>query len=293
MNETLRTVDGSPVLRIERRLNHPVERVWKAVTEPDQFSQWYPFTVVQMDFRVDGRILFDDGAGTSMEATIVEIEPPRVFAFSEKAPEQMSRESRDLVRIELRSDGGGCLLIFTHTFDDRPAAASYATGWNACLDGLAMLLAEAPVEIDIDWARRHEEFAEKFGLSEASIEESRDEWTVRFERQLTKPVDDVWAALAGGEPINGTTPEGFTVEDFTTGQVVRVDEPKMLVFEWLYDDRPVGQIRWELTEGTGHGARLLLTQTGPAGMDGERARAEKAWKQRIERLARHLAGLEE
>ncbi len=34
MNGTLQTIDGRPALRFERRLDHSIERVWRAVTEP-------------------------------------------------------------------------------------------------------------------------------------------------------------------------------------------------------------------------------------------------------------------
>ena len=34
MNATLDTVDGRPVLRMERRLAHPPEKVWRAIHEP-------------------------------------------------------------------------------------------------------------------------------------------------------------------------------------------------------------------------------------------------------------------
>src|SRR5215211_7251136 len=46
MSGTLETVDGRPALRFERRLAHPVERVWRAVTDPDEMPAWFPSGVV-------------------------------------------------------------------------------------------------------------------------------------------------------------------------------------------------------------------------------------------------------
>ena len=37
---TLEQVAGKRVLRFERRLDHPVERVWAALTEPEQLAGW-------------------------------------------------------------------------------------------------------------------------------------------------------------------------------------------------------------------------------------------------------------
>lgn len=33
--------DGRPVLRFTRRLDHPVDRVWRAVTTPDELAAWF------------------------------------------------------------------------------------------------------------------------------------------------------------------------------------------------------------------------------------------------------------
>jgi uncharacterized protein YndB with AHSA1/START domain len=30
-----------PAVRLERRLPHPVERVWRAVNEPSELAQWF------------------------------------------------------------------------------------------------------------------------------------------------------------------------------------------------------------------------------------------------------------
>ena len=38
-------VDGRPALRFERRLPHPVARVWRAVSEPAELERWFVATV--------------------------------------------------------------------------------------------------------------------------------------------------------------------------------------------------------------------------------------------------------
>ena len=35
------TADGRYILRYERRLRHPVEKVWAALTEPDRMEEWW------------------------------------------------------------------------------------------------------------------------------------------------------------------------------------------------------------------------------------------------------------
>ena len=41
MDGTLETIDGRPALRFQRRLAHPVDRVWRAITEPDELEDWF------------------------------------------------------------------------------------------------------------------------------------------------------------------------------------------------------------------------------------------------------------
>jgi uncharacterized protein YndB with AHSA1/START domain len=290
MNETLHTIAGRPVLRIERRLAHPPEKVWRAITEPAHLSQWYPFAAAAIDLRVGGAIRFDDGQGTTMDATIVELDPPRIFAFSERAPADMSRESNDLVHFELHPDGQGCLLIFTHTFDDRPAAASYASGWHTCLAALDRVLAGQPIEPPADMNRLHQHYIEAFGLAVGSTETTPEGWRVRFERQLTKPIEAVWARLTAahsptvGEPV----PPGFTTSEVVAGAITAVEAPTMLEYGWRSGDRSAGLVRWELSNGTGHGARLVLSQTGPSTLAAEQPTALAAWQSHIEELAKQL-----
>ncbi|GAA0974415.1 SRPBCC family protein [Acrocarpospora macrocephala] len=192
MNETLHTVDGRTVLRMERLLAHPVEKVWRAITDPAHLSQWYPFPAAELDLRPGGTIIFDDGAGTVLKAVITELDPPRVFAFSEHAPVSVPRESEDLVRFELRPEAAGCLLIFTHTFDDRYAAASYASGWQTCLVAMEFLLEGRPfTPPEGNFPELHEEYVTRFHLDEGT----RVPGGVRFERQLTVPITQAQAAL--------------------------------------------------------------------------------------------------
>ena len=234
MDPTLGThTDGRPTLRFERHLKHPPELVWQAITEPAQLNAWYPLRALAIDLRIGGRIEFD-----GMHAVVTQLDPPKVFAFSEHAPPEMHRESDDLIHFELTPDGDGCRLVFTHVFDDRPAAASYGSGWTVCLNALESSVNGEDVHMERPSDEHHEQLIHQFGLDQGSVTRVGDSYQVRFERQLTRPIDDVRAAL--GE---------------------------------LSAD-PSAHI--ELTAGTGHGARLELTRTvtseADADLDGWRQR---------------------
>lgn len=127
------TTSESQSLRFERRLDHPPTKVWRAITEPEHLSRWYPLRATELRLEVGGRIRFDDGEGTTYDGVVVEVDPPRVFAFSEED---------DLIHIEVRPDGAGSLLVFTHTFDAAGAAEGAEAGWRECLDELERLVGE-------------------------------------------------------------------------------------------------------------------------------------------------------
>ncbi len=42
---------------MQRELRHPVEKVWRAITEPGQLAGWFP-AAVELDLRLDGPVTF-------------------------------------------------------------------------------------------------------------------------------------------------------------------------------------------------------------------------------------------
>jgi uncharacterized protein YndB with AHSA1/START domain len=279
VTETLNERDGRYVLRMERRLAHPVDKVWRAITEPAELSRWFP---ADMDMELVAgakiRFVFRADEGPTGDGEITELDPPRVFAYTwEDAT----------LRWELRPDGHGCLLTFTHTFDDRPSAASFAAGWHLCLDALAVdVLAGAPAEASQSWAELHEGYVEAFGLAAGALAEAADGWTVRFERQLTRPVAEVWAALTGTDrvEVGGPAPARAAGAAATTGPVRAIDEPRLL--EFAGDD---GLVRWQLSDGPG-GARVVLTHTLPAARADHLASVLGDWHVHLDQLAAELSG---
>ena len=49
-------IDGRPAVRFERIYDHPVARVWAAVTEPEEMRHWFPSPEVRHDGRTGGSI---------------------------------------------------------------------------------------------------------------------------------------------------------------------------------------------------------------------------------------------
>ena len=72
-----------------------------------------------------------------MTGEMLVFDPPRAVEYSWEG---------EVLRWELDARGGGTLLIFTHTFDDKAKAARDASGWDICLASLEANLAGLPVE---------------------------------------------------------------------------------------------------------------------------------------------------
>jgi len=145
---------GRTVLRFERALDHPPDRVWRYLTEAGELRGWHP-SPFELEPRVGGavRYLPPDGAMFG-EGEVTEYDPPRVLAHT---------WGDDHLRWELEPRGDGCLLVLTHSFDDHFKAARDAAGWHVCLDGLAARLAGDEPGAG-DWKDLNRAYQERFAI---------------------------------------------------------------------------------------------------------------------------------
>ena len=153
---------GRPMLRFERALRHPPERVWRALTERAELSRWHP-TPFELEPVAGGSVSFvSEEAGVEMpDGEVTEYDPPQVLAHT---------WGEDELRWELLPREDGCLLVLTHTFDDRFKAARDAAGWHQCLDALGSALdgTTAPQEdggrLPPGWRELNREYEQRFGI---------------------------------------------------------------------------------------------------------------------------------
>jgi uncharacterized protein YndB with AHSA1/START domain len=274
MDGTLHTVDGRPMLRFERRLPHPVGKVWRAITDPEELSGWFPWRI-EMDFRIDGKISFTHptGAVTAPDAVITELDPPRVFAY---------HWNDGVLRWELTPDGDdgdngeACVLVFTHTFAERPPAAKFAAGWQLSMDALGSVLDGTPV-VTAGWQDLNRRYVRAFGLLDGEI----DGTELRFEQELIHPVAVVWAALAGAARL-GSVPPSSAVP---AGAVTELRTEESLAYPWLAGGREVGMVRFELVPQD-FGTRLVLTVS--ADTPDRLPAVQQAWRDHLESFADQL-----
>ena len=148
-------------LRFERSLDHPVEKVWRAVTEPAGLAAWFPFDIEGE--RAAGaplRFVFREGEGEGFEGVMVAFDPPSVM--------ELRWEEDETLRLEVVPAGSGCVLTLINRFDEIGKAARDAAGWHACLDALEAWLEGAAVPAD-RWGEVHPGYVSRFGPEAATI----------------------------------------------------------------------------------------------------------------------------
>lgn len=127
--------DGRPAVRFVRTYPHPVERVWAAVTEPDELSRWFPARA-EIDLYAGGSVTFTGDPYTEdRKGTVLACDPPRRLAFT---------WGGDELRFELEPAGPGadhCRLTLINLLEQRNTAARNAAGWDVCLAELDKLMA--------------------------------------------------------------------------------------------------------------------------------------------------------
>jgi uncharacterized protein YndB with AHSA1/START domain len=131
-------------LKYERRLAHPREVVWKAITDPKELAEWM-YTKAVIDGRNGGTIDFvTRPGGFHTTGRILLWDPPRVFEHESHTaphPQLPYGEVDTVIRWELVRDGDSATIL-TLTFSrlTKPTALDFAPGMHAFLDRLAAQL---------------------------------------------------------------------------------------------------------------------------------------------------------
>jgi uncharacterized protein YndB with AHSA1/START domain len=127
-------IDGRPAVRFERIYDHPVARVWAAVTDPDEMRHWFPSPEIEYDARTGGSITVsgDPYSPTPKSSRVLVWEPPHRFAFEWEDDE---------LHLTLSEHARGCRLELVNILSTPGAGARNAAGWEMCLDLLDQVVA--------------------------------------------------------------------------------------------------------------------------------------------------------
>jgi uncharacterized protein YndB with AHSA1/START domain len=124
----------------ERRFDAPRERVWRALTDPEELAAW--LAPAEIELRERGALVleFDDGIE---RGTITEIREPDVIAYTWN-----EGNTDSLVRFELEAEGDGTRLTLRHTFEREIDLSSFGAGWHHHLELLIAQLTGSPISWD-------------------------------------------------------------------------------------------------------------------------------------------------
>jgi uncharacterized protein YndB with AHSA1/START domain len=176
---------GRSTLRFERQLRHPVERVWRAITDPAELESWFPSRVELGELALGARLhfVFETENVEPMDGQITELEPPRVLGFS---------WGSDQLRFELEPTAQGCQLVFSCTFtNDGLKAARDAAGWHVCLDRLEAQVDGRPVAWGSNdrWQELHPAYVAQMGGKLMSHAEAVDSARAGLARERAQASD--------------------------------------------------------------------------------------------------------
>jgi uncharacterized protein YndB with AHSA1/START domain len=149
-----------------RDLRHPPQRVWTALTEPEELRAWAPFLPDRSLARPGEAKLamFEDATvlGEETPASVTRAEAPSLLEYC---------WGDDVLRWELEPRGEGTRLTLSHTVAGEDWVPKVAAGWHLCLDVAERLLDGDPVApirgeeaMEHGWHELHDAYAERLGV---------------------------------------------------------------------------------------------------------------------------------
>jgi uncharacterized protein YndB with AHSA1/START domain len=161
---------ANPRLRYERRIGHPPEVVWQALSVPQRLGAWFP-TTIEGALEIDAPLRFafpSELAIPPMEGRVLAVEPPKLLEL---------QWGPDTVRFELHAEATGTQLVLIVVLETLGKAARDGAGWHVCLEQLAASLDGEGTGGDTStrWREVHPGYVASFG-PEAAVEGPPQEW---------------------------------------------------------------------------------------------------------------------
>jgi uncharacterized protein YndB with AHSA1/START domain len=130
----------------------PAERIFKALTDPDQLMRWFndatcPVKFWRMDARLGGgysyatkktNVIINGVDEFECHGEILEMDPPRLLVYTWIGNWHVVKDRKTVVRWELTPTSAGTRVKVTHSgLVDEPAArGDYCNGWPGVVQNL-------------------------------------------------------------------------------------------------------------------------------------------------------------
>jgi uncharacterized protein YndB with AHSA1/START domain len=153
-------------LVLVKELRHSPEKVWEALTDPAQLSEWAPFDANKSLGTVGPVTLTVVGMDQSSQTEVTRADAPNLLEY---------KWGDQDFRWQLEALGQGTRLTLWHNIDRRFIAMG-AAGWQVCLDVMNFALDGQPIGRIVagdalkfeGWQRLHKEYAAQFGVETPS-----------------------------------------------------------------------------------------------------------------------------
>lgn len=117
---------GNWTLVFVRRMRHPPDRVWEALTDPQQLARWAPFEP-DRNLAAEGPVVLSMRDGQTVDTYPSEVRRAIRPVLLEHT------WGPDVLRWELEPDGTGTRLTLNHTVESSEWVPRTAAGWHLCL----------------------------------------------------------------------------------------------------------------------------------------------------------------
>ncbi len=143
---SLRSTDGTGVVRIEDRFDTDLDDLWSALTVPGRLATWYGR--VEGDLRPGGKFrLYLESDGWDGTGRVEACEPPRRLLVTTRESDESWRNGRgappfdETIEATLTGDGVQTVLVIEVLGMPLDKIAFYGAGWQIHAENLAAYLA--------------------------------------------------------------------------------------------------------------------------------------------------------
>ena len=142
---SLRSADGTGVVRIEDRFDTNIDDLWSAITDPARLARWH--AQVEGDLRPGGQFRsYVEADDVESTGGIVACEPPRRLVVTTRETDESWRKGNgvppfdETLEATLTTDGDHTILVIEVRGMPLDALAFYGAGWQIHAENLAAYL---------------------------------------------------------------------------------------------------------------------------------------------------------
>jgi uncharacterized protein YndB with AHSA1/START domain len=171
---SLRSADGTGVVRIEDRYDTDIEDLWEALTDPRRLARWYG--EVEGDLRPGGQFrTYNAADDIEAKGRVDACEPPRRLRVASKETDESYRRGQGVppfdqtIEATLTAEDDQTILVIDVGGMPLDKIAFYGAGWQIHVENLASYLdGQDAADVELRWNQLfppYQELAANLGVS--------------------------------------------------------------------------------------------------------------------------------